>query len=371
MSREEDPAPGRDERILLPFKQASDDAPCYESIHQASADERLPKYSTSIAVEGVFQRKLEIENTILKAKDRRWRSVLITLNGTALQIYSVRKDWALSLTRDSPHVSPDNPPWLRKGKLKKTYSLLHADAGIAADYKKRRYVIRIRAETDQFLISCIELSTFIKWLECLFAAIDVAAPIDDRDFPKDMSIPRVQRSLWRRDQTGADATPTDPRDQQSPSPSPSQDAQSPTAGASNPSSPNDAPPEPTPSPVGVYQERDVPDFFSSRVSRLRPRRGEPLDAGSSANPAVDPRTGKWLPEHRWTAAHDLLYAKLCYNVLLFSSPRKSDFVIRKGKQWFVDWSTGDMTRVLPPPYRERDHICTVKNCTVEGHPDEE
>src|SRR4051812_16887175 len=52
---------------------------------------------------------------------------------------------------------------------------------------RRRYVIRVRAETDQFLLSCVELSTLIKWLENLFAAIDVAAPIDDRDFPRDQS----------------------------------------------------------------------------------------------------------------------------------------------------------------------------------------
>jgi hypothetical protein len=30
-------------------------------------------------------------------------------------------------------VDPDNPPWVKKGKLEKTYSLLYADVGIAAE----------------------------------------------------------------------------------------------------------------------------------------------------------------------------------------------------------------------------------------------
>ncbi len=52
---------------------------------------------------------------------------------------------------------------------------------------RRREVIRIRAETDQFLLSCVELSTSVNWLDGIFAAISVAAPIDERDFPRDQS----------------------------------------------------------------------------------------------------------------------------------------------------------------------------------------
>lgn len=70
----------------------------------------------------------------------------------------------------------------------------------------------------------------------------------------------------------------------------------------------------------------------------------------SGHPAIDPQTGKWFPEHRWSSNHDLLYAKLCYSHLLFRSPRKSNYIISKGKQWFVDWATGNMVRVLPPSY---------------------
>ena len=99
-------------------------------------EEQLPGYSTSICMEGVFAMKHEIEDTIKRAEDRHWNNMFVTLNGTALNIYRIKKDWGLGRSRDGPSICPDNPPWVRKGKLERSYSLQHADAGIAADYKK-------------------------------------------------------------------------------------------------------------------------------------------------------------------------------------------------------------------------------------------
>lgn len=99
-------------------------------------DEELPEYSSSIALEGVFSKKHEIENTTKRAEDRQWHTVFVTLNGTALNLHRAKKDWGWGKTRDGPSISPDNPPWIKKSTLEKTYSLLHADTGIAADYKK-------------------------------------------------------------------------------------------------------------------------------------------------------------------------------------------------------------------------------------------
>jgi len=98
--------------------------------------EMLPDYSCSINCEGVFTKKMEIENTIKRAEDRRWHSVYAILTGTALNIYEVKKEWGWGRGRDGPGVSPDNPPWLKKGKLEKSYSLQYADVGIALDYQK-------------------------------------------------------------------------------------------------------------------------------------------------------------------------------------------------------------------------------------------
>jgi len=48
----------------------------------------------------------------------------------------------------------------------------------------------------------------------------------------------------------------------------------------------------------------------------------------------------------------MMYAKRCMAILTHRSPRKSNLVIVKGKQWIVDWATGKMARVSPPEYGE-------------------
>ncbi|KAL7934818.1 hypothetical protein V8C35DRAFT_20208 [Trichoderma chlorosporum] len=361
---EKDPAPTKSswlERIKSRGKEARAAAKLSDGLDDEVAGsldtmdpEELPTYSSSIAIEGIFHKKHEIENTTKRAEDRQWHTVSVVLNGTALSIYNTKKDWGWGKARDGPSISPDSPPWIKRAKLEKTYSLLHADAGIAADYKKRRYVIRVRAETDQFLLSCIELSTFVKWLECLFAAIDVAAPIDERDFPRDMSIPRIQRIRWYRSQTGVIYPSTQPEIQQDPPP----EADSPDAAERRPSSPQPLPtPTPAPSRPRPEEEAQSTEVPAPHL-RIDPRNDpfHPMSTSSYPNPSIDPHTGKWFPEHQWSTAHDLLYAKLCYSNLLFRSPRKSNYIISKGKQWFVDWGTGRMVRVLPPAYGEIEYF---------------
>lgn len=97
----------------------------------------LPPYSCDVHIEGVFMRKMEIEDTSKRAEYRNWQMVYVELHGTALNIYNVKKErgwW--STKHDGPEISPDSPPWVKKASLERSYSLLHADAGIAADYRK-------------------------------------------------------------------------------------------------------------------------------------------------------------------------------------------------------------------------------------------
>lgn len=237
------------------------------------------------------------------------------------------------------------------------------------------------------------------WLEGLFAAIDVALPIDDRDFPRDMSIPRVQRVRWYRGITGvqggiAAAEPAQEDSQQEmqasePAAESSVGRTPPTHSLRRRSSTPDALPtldqadaqstrplavedeadgdhQPTHG-LGTNQEEEEGgggggggqdnDFGrapASSIPRLDP--AHRLSTSSYYNAGIDPHSGKWVPEHRWTSAHDLLYAKLCYSNLLFRSPRKSNYIIRQGKKWYVDWTTGRMVRVLPPTYGEVDYF---------------
>lgn len=212
---------------------------------------------------------------------------------------------------------------------------------------RRRYVIRVRAETDQFLLSCVELSTFVKWLNGLFAAIDVAAPIEERDFPRDMSIPRIQRIRWFR---GESPTPTPITVEDVPESSVVEPADESTEPA--------AEPRPVVSVLAREPQTRI-EAEPEEDTSAPPPRIDPvhrLSTSSYPNDAVDPGSGKWFPEHQWSSAHDMLYAKLCYSNLLFKSPRKSSYIISQGKQWYVDWTTGRMVRVLPPTYGEIDYF---------------
>lgn len=99
--------------------------------------ESLPDYYCDVHMENVFQLKMEIEEAVKRAEYRNWRSVFVVLHGTALHIYSAKKEFGWGRSRTTgPDVQPDNPSWLKKGRLERTYSLQHADVGIAADYHK-------------------------------------------------------------------------------------------------------------------------------------------------------------------------------------------------------------------------------------------
>lgn len=84
----------------------------------------------------------------------------------------------------------------------------------------------------------------------------------------------------------------------------------------------------------------------SHRSRILHRR----TANSSPSHPFCPETGKWRPEHSWHPKYDMIYARKCMAVLTSRSPRKSNILIVKGKQWIVDWSTGSLTRCEPPEY---------------------
>jgi hypothetical protein len=214
--------------------------------------------------------------------------------------------------------------------------------------KRKRYVIRVRAETDQFLLACTKLETFVQWLQSLFAAIDLAPPLDDRQIPRDLSIPRSSRNRCGRTPSSM-SNPTLIQQQvqliRERYPHLVDEAamdgiiQSP---ASRPSSPR-----PVAQPPNTQQMQTDP------VVRVRRR--------EDTRPLFD-SDGKWCPPRNWSAMHDMIYAKRCMAVLTHRSPRKTDYVIAKGRRWIVDWRTGKLRAAdsePPPEYAEirRDSVC--------------
>lgn len=306
-------------------------------------------------------------------------------------------------------------------------------------FVRRRNVIRLRVETDQFLLSCVEPTTFARWLDGLFAALAIAHPLDERDFPVDHSVPRSQRSRWLRAQR--QLTPTRPRypvptprplsqlwleesitprndgsehsvgifgalaelnatssDSGRPysmslsssllslshdidldaDPWPNSEPQSPGLGqAGNPASlvrssssvspaPSSAttPTSPlsrTPSarrPANRRSTTATPPYRPPTSAATPPAElTRPQTSDVDRPPSSHPEAGKWKPHHDTPPPEaDLRHGRLCFAILLFGSPRKSNYIVKRQTKWFVDWETGRMVRVLPPTYAEIDRM---------------
>lgn len=176
----------------------------------------------------------------------------------------------------------------------------------------------------------------------------MAAPIDERDFPRDQSIPRIQRLRWLRGQYSSQTT-TGGEVWDSFGSFPQSTVDSDTSNTFE--MPVDV--EMSPGGPGIFPDGPHPSgqpFQASRRDLSMPRFS--MTSTEAQHDDIESETGKWRPLHLWSATHDMVYAKLCYAVLLFKSPRKSNFVIFKGQRWHIDWSTGQMSRVQPPSYGE-------------------
>lgn len=51
----------------------------------------------------------------------------------------------------------------------------------------------MRAQTEQFLLSCRTLESFLEWIEALSAAVDLAPPLEERSLPRYHTLPRRRR----------------------------------------------------------------------------------------------------------------------------------------------------------------------------------
>ncbi|EPS38689.1 hypothetical protein H072_7509 [Dactylellina haptotyla CBS 200.50] len=164
--------------------------------------ERLPGYKCSLLKEAIFDRKIEMESPFERSGDRKWTKVFCVLNNTALNLHKVKRTAIISRP-DPLEEDPDDPTGFAPGPLIKSFTLQHAEVGAASDYKKRSYVIRIRAETQQFLLACKTVETFFSWLEGLSSGINVSLPLEERVLPKYQTIPRRRRRRRNHDASAA------------------------------------------------------------------------------------------------------------------------------------------------------------------------
>jgi len=89
-----------------------------------------------------------------------------------------------------PEPSPDY--------LVQSYTLQNAESGLGSDYSKRRNVIRIRLDGEQFLLQAGDVETVVEWIEGFQAAANIALDLDERPMPKGPIFPRRRRRRARR-----------------------------------------------------------------------------------------------------------------------------------------------------------------------------
>lgn len=82
---------------------------------------------------------------------------------------------------------------LHRGTLVKQYTLQGAESGLAADYLKRRHVVRVRTEGEQFLLQTRNDRHVVDWIEAFQAATNIAMDLERRQMPKFITLPRRRR----------------------------------------------------------------------------------------------------------------------------------------------------------------------------------
>ncbi|KAJ1018905.1 hypothetical protein NDA16_004708 [Ustilago loliicola] len=217
--------------------------------------EKLPTYCCGVHIEGYLPRKMEFSAPGVQAKDRSWKRQYFVLHGTSLRVYKsdLSVDWHAAngswgeMMGVHVHLEPMNEDGSNgsgsgiglgaaareaishtplgnhrheasknkegstqfdaKNGLIRNYTLQGAESGLAADYLKRRHVVRVRAEGEQFLFQTRSDRHVVNWIEALQAATNVAMDLEKRPMPKFITLPRRRRRRRRRNTDGTVISP--------------------------------------------------------------------------------------------------------------------------------------------------------------------
>lgn len=341
-----------------------------------------PSYSCSVSASGALGMKQELSSPFAIAGNREWFETFAVLEGTQLSFYRVKNPSLLSKNK-SPTA----------GRFLRSYTLQHAEVGIASDFRKtalipkspfahlvpssaraklyetdphlfepvREHVIRLRLETEQFLLCANTAESMLSWLELLCAAIDISAPIEDRSEPRYRSLPR--RSRRQRILDSAQLTIEDTIDSLSSLEAGrriiAQQEQiirhlyPHLAASREPGSTS------TPQSSSPTQDLDLDDFDPDDVrfptSRQAVRLSASQEIDGSTRTSLSEEDRKNMERLRPNPAQNLRYRRRCAPVLLASSPRVSDVVFSNGKRMRINVRDHMLVDYTPHPPRYDAH----------------
>ena len=105
----------------------------------------------------------ELRNNFSISTSRPSTSSTITNNNTGRPSISSYRRAASPIPTKS--AQPENVPYPRNCQPLRVYTLQHAESGLASDYLKRKNVIRVRMEGEQFLLQAPSVQAVVDWIE--------------------------------------------------------------------------------------------------------------------------------------------------------------------------------------------------------------
>ncbi|RLV95178.1 PH domain-containing protein [Spathaspora sp. JA1] len=178
-----------------------------------------PAYTPTVYKIGVVARKVECVTPYEISNHKSWKYLLMELNSTQLNFYEIPTIFEVSLCNYRPNLlSQKVTSYLKKinsrftsqydlkfhlyckqlgllnsKKLVRSYSLQYAKVGLATDYTKKENVLRMRAESEQFLVEFDNPQALLDWNLSLNVGMGVSLDIEQRSAPKYRTIPRRRR----------------------------------------------------------------------------------------------------------------------------------------------------------------------------------
>ncbi|KAM3418369.1 hypothetical protein BST61_g4367 [Cercospora zeina] len=347
--------------------------------------EQLPSYTCTVGDEAKVLLNLESLNPLHGHCEGEWREVHVVVCGTMVNFHRVKDG--------------------RAGKLLKSYTLQHAEVGLATDTehtilvpqtklahlipssaRKRAWqkdpgmyksvpqtILRLRVETDQILLADSSEDLIFHLVHTISAAIDISHAIDERSIPRQCTVPR-RRRRHRPHYNGNIADPGLLAEQER-----LFRQMYPDFAAMNPTRP-ELPRLDTQTtiPTTPGREEDEVDlsmmreyFAASATSgantadiTTRPPNGRQTTS-TTMNSTLAPdmiyatpttnfnEDGKWQPPHLRTAHQAQRYVRRCMPTLNADAPRASDVLVVDGRRMKLNWRMEllEQWELQPPTYK--------------------
>lgn len=209
--------------------------PKYPIIEAPYGNEKLPDYTPLTYKICIASRKVEWLSPYEPSPQRSWKLIILELNSTQFNVYSIPQhlEQAFQHFRYNQELSQRDVDQMKdlhslfttikefqllkfcqrlgcindlNKNMARSYSLQHAKIGLASDYKKKPYVLRLRIESEQILLSFNSINDLIEMNLGLTIGRDLALDLNERECPRYRTVPRRRSRRSRSEPELANAS---------------------------------------------------------------------------------------------------------------------------------------------------------------------